>query len=170
MSSSPQGSRGLLLIAAFKLAKGLILLAVGVGALRLLHQDVSADVLHWVNALRVDPGNFFIHHLLARLADVDDHKLKELSVGTFFYAGLSLTEGTGLAFRKRWAEYFTTILTASFIPLELWEIHRHLTEAKMLILFINIAVLAYLIWELRRTRRNHRPANGDNLRTMFLHF
>jgi uncharacterized membrane protein (DUF2068 family) len=152
MSSQASGSRGLLFIAAFKLAKGLLLLAVGVGALRLLHQDVAVTATHWINALRVDPGNFFIHHLLARLANVDDQKLKEVSFGTFFYAALSLTEGIGLAFRKRWAEYFTTILTASFIPLELWEIHRHLTEAKILILAINIAVLAYLIWELRRPR------------------
>jgi Predicted membrane protein (DUF2127) len=35
-----------------------------------------------------------------------------LSAGTFVYAGLLLTEGTGLLMRKRRAEYFTIITEA----------------------------------------------------------
>jgi hypothetical protein len=52
---------GLRLIAVFKLVKGLLLLAVGVGALKLLHKDVGEVALRWVNVLRVDPDNRFIH-------------------------------------------------------------------------------------------------------------
>lgn len=150
MSSGPSRSRGLLLIAAFKLLKGLALIAVGIGALHLLHRDVAAIAEHWINAFQVDPHNHYVDLLLTKLAIVDDRRLKEFSIGTFIYATIFLTEGTGLAFRKRWAEYFTIITTGSFLPLEFYELFRHATFAKSMALIINIAVLAYLVWELRR--------------------
>jgi uncharacterized membrane protein (DUF2068 family) len=149
-TQSQTHSRGLVLIAAFKLLKGVVLLAVGIGALRLLHKDVAAVADHWINAFRVDPHNRYLHWLLAKLPMVDDRKLKELSVGTFIYSAIFLTEGTGLAFHKRWAEYFTIITTASFLPLEVYEIVRHATIAKNVALLINIAVVLYLVRELRR--------------------
>jgi uncharacterized membrane protein (DUF2068 family) len=148
--SPARRSRGLLLIAAFKLLKGLALIAVGIGALKLLHKDVASVVDGWVNAFRGDPHNHYIYWLLTKLAKVDDRRLKELSIGTFIYAAIFLTEGAGLAFRKRWAEYFTIIVTGSFLPLEIYELARHVTVAKTVALLINIAVVAYLVRELRR--------------------
>jgi uncharacterized membrane protein (DUF2068 family) len=130
--------------------KGAALVALGFGALHLLHKDVAAIADHWINAFRVDPHNHYINWLLVRLANVDDRRLKELSVGTFFYAAIFLTEGTGLAFRKRWAEYLTIVVTSSFLPLELYELFRHVSVAKSVALLINIAVVVYLVWEIRR--------------------
>lgn len=150
MQKSKSHSRGLMLIAAFKLLKGFVLLAVGIGALRLLHRDLAGVVDHWVNAFRVDPHNRYLHWLLAKLPMVDDRKLKELSVGTFIYSAVFLTEGVGLALHKRWAEYFTIITTSSFLPLEVYELIHHATIAKGVALAINIAVVFYLVRELRR--------------------
>lgn len=152
MSSHPSGSRGLLFIAAFKLSKAALLLTVAIGALNLLHKDVAADLARWADLVRIDPGNVFIQHIFDRVSVLDDQHLKVLSIGTFFYAGLTLTEGVGLALRRRWAEYFTIILTTSFIPIELWELYRHITISKIVLLVLNLAVVAYLILELRRTR------------------
>ena len=143
-------SRGLMLIAVFKLLKGVALLAIGIGALKLLHKDVAAIADHWINAFRVDPHNRYLHWLLAKLPMVDDRKLKELSVGTFVYSAIFLTEGTGLALCKRWAEYFTIVTTASFLPLELYEIFRHATIARGVALVVNVAVVLYLVRELRK--------------------
>src|SRR6266853_2718250 len=103
--------RGLRLIAAFKLFKGLVLFAVGVGAVKLLHKDVAFEFERWADIFRVDPNNLYIHRLLERFSILDNRQLKELSVGTFFYSALLLTEGTGLLQGKRWAEFFTMIVT-----------------------------------------------------------
>ena len=108
----------LLLIALFKLIKGILLLAVGIGVLKLLHRDIAQTVAHWVDILRVDPDNRLIHRLLTRILSVTPAQLRAASAGTFVYAGLLLTEGLGLLFRKRWAEYFTIITTAGLIPIE----------------------------------------------------
>ena len=152
MSSHPAGSHGLLFIAAFKLSKAALLLAVAIGAMNLVHKDVAADLAHWADLVRIDPGNVFIHHLFARVSVLDDTHLKVLSISTFFYAGLTLTEGIGLALRRRWAEFFSIIMTTSFIPIELWEIHHHTTIPKLVLLILNVAVVVYLVFELRRTR------------------
>lgn len=150
MAGGKSHSRGLLVIAAFKLLKGFALVAAGIGALNLLHKDVAAIAEHWINAFQVDPHNHYVDWLLTKLSIIDDRRLKEFSIGTFIYAAIFLTEGTGLAFRKRWAEYFTIVTTASFLPLELYELFRHATFAKCMALLINIAVVVYLVWELRR--------------------
>jgi uncharacterized membrane protein (DUF2068 family) len=152
MTEKTKGSRGLLLVAAFKLVKGLGLLVLAIGALKLLHKDVAAEVAQWIDILRVDPHNHYIQEALAKLGMVDDRKLKALSVGTFFYSGLYLTEGIGLSLRKRWAEYVTIISTASLLPLEIYEIVKQVSAPKIVVLLANIAVLVYLVIEVRRTR------------------
>lgn len=144
---------GLCLIAIFKLTKGAILLLVGIGALSLLHKDVGEHFAHWINWWRVDPDNHFIHGLLVKSRLVDDRKLEELSAGTFFYAGLMLTEGIGLSLHKRWAEYFTIFATASLIPLEVYELVKHFSVSKIVVIAINIAVVLYLIIRLRQGQR-----------------
>jgi uncharacterized membrane protein (DUF2068 family) len=155
MAEKIKGSRGLLFIAAYKLMKGLGLLALGIGALRLLHKDVAAEIAQWLDVLRVDPHNHYIQKLLEKLGMVDDRKLKALSIGTFFYSALFLTEGVGLALRKRWAEYLTIVSTASLLPLEVYEIARGASPAKILVLLANIAIVVYLVIEVRRTRNIH---------------
>jgi len=150
MTKPKAHGRGLRLIAAFKLLKGLALLALGIGALKLLHKDVEAIVVHWINVFQVDPHSHYLQLLLARLSILDDRRLKELSVGTFIYSGLFLTEGIGLALGKRWAEYLTIVSTASLLPLEVYELAKHASSGKGLALLINLAVVVYLILELRR--------------------
>jgi uncharacterized membrane protein (DUF2068 family) len=145
-----QSAATLILIAVFKLLKGILLIAVGIGALKLLHHDVAETVSRWVDILRVDPDNRFIHRLLSRVISVSPKQLAAASVGTFVYAALLLTEGTGLLLRKRWAEYFTTITTAGLIPLEVYEITRHVTAAKIGVLAVNAAIVVYLAMRLRR--------------------
>ena len=154
--TAPKGPAGILLIGVFKLVKGLLLVAVGVGALRLLHKDVAATVTHWVEILRADPDNRFIHRLLTKVFSISPKQLKELSAGTFFYAALLLTEGVGLLMRKHWAEYFTVITTAALLPLEIYELTRRFTAGRLCILAVNIVIVLYLVDQLGARRHAKR--------------
>jgi len=153
MTKPKAHGRGLRLIAAFKLLKGLALLALGIGALKLLHKDVEAIVVHWINVFQVDPHSHYLQLLLEKLSILDDRRLKELSAGTFIYSAIFLTEGAGLAFRKSCAEYLTIITTASLLPLEIYELAKHASIGKVLALVINLAVVIYLVPEIRRSRK-----------------
>ena len=150
MPSTPKHPRGLMLIAAFKLLKGLALLAVGIAVHMLANKNLVAEAQHWVDLFRVDPHNHYLHLLLEKLTNVDAHKLHALSVGTFVYSALFLTEGVGLFLRKRWAEFLTVISTAGLIPLEIYELFHKPTFTRAILLLVNLAVVAYLIFEIRR--------------------
>jgi uncharacterized membrane protein (DUF2068 family) len=86
------------------------------------------------------------------VTNIPPNRIKELGIGTFIYAALFMTEGIGLWLLKRWAEWFTVIATGSLIPIESYEIYRHPSVIKVLVLLINIAVVVYLVYRIR-----HRP-------------
>jgi uncharacterized membrane protein (DUF2068 family) len=129
----------------FKFFKGALLIAVALGARHLMNHDVSEFADRLVDAFRVDPNNRHIEALLAKAQLLSAKQLKELSIGSFFYAAVVLTEGTGLALRKQWAEYFTILVTASFLPLEIIELAKRVTPIKIGVMVINLAILGYLI-------------------------
>jgi uncharacterized membrane protein (DUF2068 family) len=150
--SSKSKSSILVLIGTLKLFKALLLLVVGIGAIKFLHRDVVNTVMHWTQVLRVDPDNRFVHGLLVKIFRVTPKQLKELSVGTLLYAGLFATEGVGLLLQKRWAEYFTIITTSALIPLEIYELALHFTVTKLILTFVNVLIVWYLVARVRSRR------------------
>jgi uncharacterized membrane protein (DUF2068 family) len=143
-------SAGLTLIAAFKLLKATVLILIGVGALRLIHRDVEATAIRLVNHFRGDPDNRYIHALLSKITSLSPHRLEALGIGALIYAGLFLTEGIGLLLQKRWAEWLTVVSGSGFIPLEIYEVIHHARWGRITVLVINIAIVAYLVREIRK--------------------
>jgi uncharacterized membrane protein (DUF2068 family) len=139
----------IVLIGVFKLLKAILLIAVAIGAVKLLHRDVASTVMHWIQVLRVDPDDRLVHAFLLKIFRVTPKQLKELSVGTLVYASLFATEGVGLLLRRRWAEYFTIITTSALIPLEIFELARHFTVAKLIVALVNALIVWYLVARVR---------------------
>ena len=142
------------LIALFKLLKALLLIAVGMSALHLMHRDVASVAEHLVTMFGLDPGNRYVGRALQKVADLTPNKIRSLGVVSFIYAGLFLTEGIGLWLVKRWEEWFSVIITTSLIPFEIYEIYRHPSAIKCLVLIINVAVVGYLIYRIRNEGPN----------------
>lgn len=147
------------LIAAFKLLKAAALIATGIGAFKLIHADVGPVLQHWVAALSFDPDSRFVNHAIQRMTDISPRRFRELGIGSFIYAGLFLTEGIGLWLLKRWAEWYTVIITSSLVPIEIYEIFRHPTAIKILVLLINVAVVLYLVYHILHERRSEHSRN-----------
>ena len=138
--------RGVLLIALFKLAKAITLIAAGIGAFRLLDPEVAKRVEAWLAHVQLAPGR----RILAFLSGANDEKIEALGGLAFAYAILFLIEGTGLLMRKRWAESFTIIVTGSLLPFEIYELFREATAAKVATVVINVAVVIYLVIRVRK--------------------
>ncbi|QNI32622.1 DUF2127 domain-containing protein [Alloacidobacterium dinghuense] len=145
--------RWLALIGGFKLLKGLLFILLGIGALKLVHRDISDMLLRWLIDWHFDPESRFVNLVLDKAALIDAHRLKQISIAIFCYAGLDFIEGTGLVLEKTWAEYLTLILTASFLPWELYEIMRHPTWVKLVLTLVNVLVVVYLVFYVQRTLR-----------------
>jgi uncharacterized membrane protein (DUF2068 family) len=143
---------GLLTIGLFKVVEAVFFVLVGVGAIHFIHRDLGDAALRLAGRLRVDPDGRVVSFVLDRLDAVTAHRLKQIGAATFFYAGLRVTEGVGLVLEKVWAEYLTVGVTIAFLPWELYEIVRHLDWIRVGLLAVNLIVLAYLVWWLRRNR------------------
>lgn len=144
--------RGLLAIGLFKLGKAIFFFLLGVGAIHLLHKDLGDEIMRIATALKFDPESKIVTLLLEKVDLIDAHRLKQISLATFGYSILALTEGIGLMLEKVWAEYLTLTLTISFLPWEVFEIFRHPNWFRLSLLLINLAVLAYLVWLLKRKK------------------
>lgn len=156
-SDKPDHSRWLVLIGFFKLFKALLFILLGVGALRLLHKDLVDLMTRLIIGLRFDPEGHLVNLVLEKVAMINPHRLREISIAIFCYAALDIIEGVGLAMEKMWAEYLTLVLTASFLPWELFEIIRHITVLKIILIVLNTLVVVYLIFHVQ-TRFRVRQA------------
>jgi len=143
------------IIGAFKLVKGLSLLAVGFGALKFLHRDLAQTVQEWLQHWQIDPGNHYLLTLTSKLTHLDSRNVALISAATLFYAVLFLNEGVGLLLTKHWAEIFTVIITGSFIPLEIYHLVGHFSAMKIVVIILNAAIVVYLIRRLKKESKSH---------------
>jgi uncharacterized membrane protein (DUF2068 family) len=142
------------LIAIFKLLKAATLVAVGIGALHILRGNDAAETMtQLAGKVGFNPGGRYLDHAIAKITNLPAKDFRELGIGSFIYAGLFLTEGIGLWLAKPWAEWFTAIITSSLIPLEIFEVHRHFTVTKAIVLLLNIAIVAYLVMRIRKEHK-----------------
>jgi uncharacterized membrane protein (DUF2068 family) len=144
--------RGLLLIGIFKLCKSVFFFLVGIGAIHLLHKDLGDVAMRLAQALHFDPEGRVVGFLIVKADLVNPLRLREAGFGAFAYSALSLTEGIGLMLEKVWAEYLTLGLTISFLPWEVYELVREADLVRLGLLLANLAVLAYIVWFLRRKK------------------
>jgi uncharacterized membrane protein (DUF2068 family) len=144
--------RGLLAIGLLKLVEAVFFFLVGVGAIHFIHHDLGEAARRFSERLWFDPDRRALNWVLNHLDEVTAHRLKQVGIFTFFYAGLRVTEGVGLVLEKAWAEYLTVGVTMAFLPWEAYEIFRRPDWLRVCLLLVNLGVLAYLLWWLRRNR------------------
>jgi uncharacterized membrane protein (DUF2068 family) len=61
------------------------------------------------------------------------------------YGAVEGIEALGLWYQRRWAEYLTFLVTASLLPLEIYELATRATVFKAIAFVVNVAVVAYLL-------------------------
>lgn len=160
MNSSPlpvatarRHNRWLVLIALYKVLQALLFIAIGVGALRLLHKDVGDMFALLADHLRFNPEWRIVHFALEKASLLNDPVLRRIGAAAFSYAALGLAEGIGLYLEKAWGEILTVAITASFLPWELVEAFRRVTWVRIALLLINIFVFFYLLALIGEQRR-----------------
>jgi uncharacterized membrane protein (DUF2068 family) len=147
----------LVAIGVFKLVKAAALVAAGIAFLALAHDgDAAATLVRWAREAHLDPGARFLRAAIAGIADISPSHRALIGAGLFFYAAVFVVEGVGLVLRKRWAEWMTIGVTASLIPLEIYELTREVHVTRVLVFVANVAIAAYLAWRLRDERREAR--------------
>jgi uncharacterized membrane protein (DUF2068 family) len=136
-------------IALYKLLKVLLLLLAAYGELRLHDASLSAKLVTWAEARPSGLEHEVVTRALEWFSGLSESKIHALRFVTLTYAAVFAVEGVGLWMRKRWAEWLTTIITGSLIPLEIWEFFYRPNLGKAAVVIANAAIVAYLVWHVR---------------------
>lgn len=157
MAESESGGRLIWLIALERTLRGLLLLAAGIYLLAKAGANFGDIANHVARRLELDPRRHFIRHVVAKLGRLKRHEVQFFGGVAIGYAALEITEGVGLFYRKRWAEWLTVIATSLLVPLESYELVRHPSALKAGGIAVNVLIVAYLVRVVRRKPGNaHR--------------
>jgi uncharacterized membrane protein (DUF2068 family) len=146
------------LIAAFKFSQALSLIAVAMAAFQLLRPEIAATVQRWVDSLPIASEQNAVEHFVGWTLGLAPNQVLGIGMGALAYATLFLVEAVGLWRRRSWAEWLTVIATGLPIPLELWEVGRHVSPLGIVALVVNLAVVWLLVRNLRQKQALSRHA------------
>jgi uncharacterized membrane protein (DUF2068 family) len=150
-------------IALYKLVKVLLLLFAAYGELRLHDASLSAKLVTWAQARPAGLEHEIVARALQWFSGLSEARIHALRFVTFTYAAVFAVEGIGLWMQKRWAEWLTTIVTASLIPLEVWEFTARPNLGKAAVVIANAAIVGYLVWHVLARGRQERGAAGAQI-------
>jgi len=139
------GDRLIAVIGVFKLVKAALLIGVGVVGLVAAPTELVHQVRHALAWFGLSPGHHGFSQLLGKLGSFDHDTARMLAVASLCYGAVFVVEGVGLLYRRRWAEWLTVIVTASFIPIEIYELAHHFSAGKIVTLIVNLAIVVYLV-------------------------
>lgn len=143
------------IIALYKLVKVVLLLLAAYFELRLHDASLSSKLVTWVEARPAGLEHSVVNWVLQSLSGLSESRLHALRAVTFAYAAVFAIEGIGLWLQKRWAEWLTTLVTASLIPFEIWELIIRPNFGKAAVVVANTAIVVFLIWHVRsKVRRD----------------
>jgi uncharacterized membrane protein (DUF2068 family) len=132
------------MVALFEGAKGGLVLITGFGLLAFIHRDLHDAAEEVVRHFHWNPARHYPRIFLDAAARVNDTQLWLLALTAFLYAAVRFIEAFGLWHRKRWAAWFGVLSGGIYIPMELFEVTQGLSWAKLTVLSINLAIVAYL--------------------------
>jgi uncharacterized membrane protein (DUF2068 family) len=154
---------GLKLIAGAKIAKGAALACLSLGVFDMIHKDLTALALRFVQIARISPENKYVELGLEKLGLVEPATLVRLGMLSALYASIQLIEGLGLWFGAAWAEYMVVVSTGLFVPEECLGLIHHPSGLRLALLCVNVAILVYVafvVWNRYRERRFSRQAGA----------
>jgi uncharacterized membrane protein (DUF2068 family) len=133
-------------VASLELAKGLVVLLLGFGAVSLVHKDawdVAETLLHF---LHVNPDRHYAQVFLNLADNVTDAKLWAMAAGAAAYSIVRFVEAYGLWRARTWAEWFALISGALYVPFETYELVRRPTPIHLAVLLINLGIVFYMLY------------------------
>jgi uncharacterized membrane protein (DUF2068 family) len=140
-------------IAAERALRALLLVALGIALVSHPYANWAKDISDLARHLGLNPSGNGIHRLLDQIRRISPHRYVLFGIVALAYGALEGAEAYGLFKRRRWGEWLTVIATSLLLIPELWEISRSATPLKVGGLLVNLLIVAYLLWRIRRADR-----------------
>jgi uncharacterized membrane protein (DUF2068 family) len=141
-------------IAAERAFRAIVLLGVGIALVSNPHANWASDISHLAQHLGLDPKENWVQRIIEDVKKIHANQDLIFGLAAMGYGILEGVEAYGLFTRRRWGEWLTVVATSLlFIP-ELWELTKSASVLKVGAVVLNVAVVLYLLWRLRRAGRS----------------
>jgi uncharacterized membrane protein (DUF2068 family) len=131
-------------IIAFKLIRGIFLLAIAMQVFHLVGTELRPHFEAAVRKVKLDPETVFFDRLGDRIEAVTPANVRWVATGTLLYGILSLAEGLGLVFRLRAAGLLVVAESGFFVPIEIYGLLKEFSVTIAVVLVLNAAIVLYL--------------------------
>ena len=149
-ASAARHDRLLPWIAAERGVRAVLLISVGIVLITHPHTDWAGEVRRLASDAGLNPSGNVVRKIIDAIRKVPARETTVFGVIALGYGALEAAESYGLARKRRWGEWLTLVATSILIVPEVWELIRKVTLLKMGALIVNVLVVAYLYWRLRR--------------------
>lgn len=150
-------ARAIRSIAIFEALKGLVVLAAGFGLLHFVHRDLQALAEELVRHSHLNPAHHYPRVFIEAASRTSPARLRFLAAMAFLYSTVRFIEAYGLWRLRTWAEWFAIASGSIYVPIEIYELIKHATPLRAVVLLVNLFILVYLIyvrWEVSTGRSN----------------
>jgi uncharacterized membrane protein (DUF2068 family) len=137
-------------IAAERAFRALVLVTVGIVLVSNPNANWASEITRFAQHLGLDPNGNWVRKVLAKIRELHANEDVVFGIIALAYGVLEGAEAYGLWRRRVWGEWLTVIATGLLLVPEVWELTKGTSPLKVGALLVNLAVVAYLIWRLRR--------------------
>lgn len=146
---------GVRAIAILEAAKGALVVVAGFAMLATFHAGAQQIVEELVSHLHLNPAKGTPRVFVQLISDLFNQQLWLLAALAGLYSTGRFIEAYGLWRGRRWAEWFAVASGGIYVPFELYELARGVTGIKLVTLFVNLVIVAYMafvLWESKSRR------------------
>jgi uncharacterized membrane protein (DUF2068 family) len=109
MHASPSKTLALRSVVVFEAAKGLLVVLLGLGLLRLVHKNLDSFAEQLIRFLHVAPGGRLSNLFVTAAGKTTNKHLWVLAAAAVVYAVVRFAEAFGLWYDREWAEWFALL-------------------------------------------------------------
>jgi len=110
-----------------------------------MHKNLDDVAERVVQVLHINPEGKLSNLFFELASHSDDRNLWVLALGSLAYASVRLTEAYGLWREREWAQWFSLLSTALYLPPELYWMLRDPSWPKCAVLVINIVIFLFMV-------------------------
>jgi uncharacterized membrane protein (DUF2068 family) len=152
-----RGFNGLRAVALFEGGKAVLFLVVGFGLLSLIHRDMEETAIHFVKHLHLNPVHKYPRIFIEASRQVTNTQLWLFAAVAFLDAIVRGVEAVGLWFDRNWAKWLGVVTAALYLPIEIYELFRHVNWLKIAAFVANIVIVVYLSNSLYASKHQRSP-------------
>ena len=152
---------GLRAVAALEALKGVLALLAAGGLFYVIPRDFRHVAVELVGRLHLNAGKHYPNVFVRILEDASNAQLWTVATLVVAYAAVRFTEAYGLWHERAWGEWVAALSGGIYVPLELYELSRHVTWIRITALVLNLAIVGFMVFCLRSRSRDRQARSGS---------